>query len=150
MSVGGAAALLSLSLLWATPAAAQSCWNDATVKAAKVRDLQTLLMVGALQCRSSAFDVLGPYNKFVKAHREAISSHNDVLKTHFKRTGNARGYDKFTTALANGRSVDSIDPGFCRETAALAEKLAAAGQTEVEAIAETFVTSPKGVGRSCL
>ena len=46
MLISSAAALLSLSL--ATPAAAQNCWNGAAVKAAKVRDLQTLLMVGAL------------------------------------------------------------------------------------------------------
>src|SRR5690606_30503941 len=105
MLVGSAVALLSLSL--ATPAAAQNCWNGAAVKAAKVRDLQTLLMVGALQCRSTEYDVLGHYNRFVKAHRATITAHNDVLKTHFVRAGKARDYDRFTTAMANGHSAGS-------------------------------------------
>lgn len=145
--VGSAIGLLSLSL--ATPAAAQDCWNGAAVKAAKVRDLQTLLMVGALQCRTSQYDVLANYNKFVKAHRVVISAHNDVLKSHFIRAKNARGYDKFTTALANGRSIDAINPGFCKETAALAEQLVRASPAEVEAMAERLVAMPKGVGRTC-
>src|SRR3546814_3031315 len=93
--VSSAAGLLTLSL--ATPAAAQSCWNGAEIKAAKVRDLQTLLMVGALQCRSSKYDVLADYNKFVRAHRATISAHNDVLKTHFKQAGNQR--DRKSTRL---------------------------------------------------
>lgn len=145
--VAGTCGVIALSM--AMPAAAQNCWNGAVMKAAKVRDLQTLLMVGALQCRTSQHDVLGPYNRFVKAHRVAISVHNETLKSHFKRAGNARGYDSFTTGLANGRSADSIDPDFCRETAALAERLASASQAEVEKLADAFVARPRGVGRSC-
>jgi len=147
MLVGSAVALLSLSL--ATPAAAQNCWNGAAVKAAKVRDLQTLLMVGALQCRSTEYDVLGHYNRFVKAHRATITAHNDVLKTHFVRAGKARDYDRFTTAMANGHSAGSANPAFCKETAALAEQVAGLGRAEVEAIADRMFTSPKGVGRTC-
>lgn len=145
--VSSAAGLLTLSL--ATPAAAQSCWNGAAVKAAKVRDLQTLLMVGALQCRTSEYDVLGAYNRFVKAHRTTISAHNDVLKTHFVRAGKARDYDRFATALANGHSAGAMHPGFCKETAALAEQVAGLGRAEVEAIADRLVDTPKGVGRTC-
>lgn len=147
MLVSGATALLSLSL--ATPAAAQNCWNGAAVKAAKVRDLQTLLMVGALQCRSTQYDVLGHYNRFVKAHRTTISAHNDVLKTHFVRAGKARDYDRFTTAMANGHSAGAANPEFCKETAALAEQVAGLGSTEIEAIADRMFVSPKGVGRTC-
>ena len=145
--VGAAAGILSLAL--ATPSAAQGCWNGSTVKAAKIRDLQTILMVGALQCRGSGHDVLADYNRFVKKHRVAIAAHNDVLKSHFVRTGNARGYDRFTTALANGRSADTVDPDFCRQTAALARDLANASPAEIEAAAERLGATPKGVGRVC-
>ncbi|WP_339705999.1 hypothetical protein [uncultured Sphingosinicella sp.] len=147
MLISSAAALLSLSL--ATPAAAQNCWNGAAVKAAKVRDLQTLLMVGALQCRATQYDVLGHYNRFVKAHRTTISAHNDVLKTHFVRAGKARDYDRFTTAMANGHSAGAANPEFCKETAALAEQVSGLGRAEVEAIADRLFVSPKGVGRTC-
>lgn len=147
MLISSAAALLSLSL--ATPAAAQNCWNGAAVRAAKVRDLQTLLMVGALQCRATQYDVLGHYNRFVKAHRTTISAHNDVLKTHFVRAGKARDYDRFTTAMANGHSAGAANPEFCKETAALAAQVAGLGRAEVEAIADRLFVSPKGVGRTC-
>ncbi|MBB4632193.1 hypothetical protein [Sphingosinicella soli] len=147
MVVCGAAALLSVSL--AAPAAAQNCWNGAAVKAAKVRDMQTLLMVGALQCRSTAHDVLGHYNRFVKTHRAAISAHNDILKTHFVRAGKARDYDRFATAMANGHSAGAGNPAFCKETAALAEQVAGLSRSEVEAIADRMFTAPKGVGRTC-
>ncbi len=138
-----------LALALTTPAAAQDCWNGAAVKAAKVRDLQTILMIGALQCRATQYDVLGSYNTFIKTHRVAIAAHNDVLKTHFKRTGYARGYDRFTTGLANDRSADSIDPDFCKRTAELAGKLARSSRAEVEATAEQMHDKPKGVGKSC-
>ncbi len=146
--VSSATALLSLSL--ATPVAAQDCWNGQAVKAAKVRDLQTMLMVGALQCRATAHDVLGHYNRFVKAHRATITAHNDILKTHFVRTGKARDYDRFTTAMANGHSAGAGGPAFCKDTAALAQQVAELGRAEVEAIADRMFLSPKGVGRTCL
>jgi hypothetical protein len=139
-----------LLLIGATPAAAAGgCWNEKTVAAAKVRDLQTVMMVGALQCRNSEHDVLTHYNKFIKAHRVAITSHNDVLKTHFKTSSHVRDYDKFTTALANSRSVDAADPAFCERTAALARELAAADRAKVEEIAVRTIATPKGVGRTC-
>lgn len=141
------AAVSALAFTVATPAAAQ-CWQPTTVKAAKVRELQTWLMVGALQCRSSGHDVLGSYNKFVRTHRTLITKHNNKLKAHFAPSGK-RAYDKFTTALANSRANQAASRTFCADTARLAAQVASAPQHRVEALAETLVARPQHVGRQC-
>lgn len=143
--VRAAASVLAFTL--ATPAAAQ-CWQEDTVKAAQVRELQTWLMVGALQCRSSGHDVLSHYNQFVRTHRTLISKHNDQLKAHFAPAGK-RAYDQFTTALANSRANQSASASFCADTARLAAQVAAAPQHQVEALAETLIARPQHVGRQC-
>ena len=44
----------------ATPAqAAMGCWNQTQVAAAKVRDLQSRLMVATLRCQAMGVDVAG-------------------------------------------------------------------------------------------
>ena len=63
-------AAVALTLGGAVPAqAAMSCWNDTEVAAARVRDLQSRLMVDALRCRAFGIDILGAYNEFVRSNR---------------------------------------------------------------------------------
>src|SRR3954453_13962670 len=118
-----AAALLCVSM----PAhAVMGCWNPTQVAAAKVRDLQSRLMVATLRCQSLGADVTPAYNRFVRANRETIQGANAVLlaqfRSGFRSSQGETQYDRFATALANVYGGDSTDAGICAETASLADE----------------------------
>ena len=124
--LAAAAAMLCVSM----PAnAAMGCWNTSQVAAAKVRDLQSRLMVATLRCQAMGADVSGAYNRFVRANRETIQGANAVLLAQFRSGYGSQAqthYDRFATALANVYGADATDHGICADTAALAEEAAAA------------------------
>lgn len=115
----------------AAQAAVGNCWSAQAASAARVRDLQTMLMVASLRCRNSGADVLAQYNRFVTANRSAIVAINATLKAHFSRAhGPAEGqrrYDRFTTALANHYGAGAGGSGGCAEMAELAAEAASSG-----------------------
>lgn len=154
--VSGAVVLalaLSAALTAAAPAMAQEqCWNGRTLRAAKVRDLQTLMMVGALQCRSTHPEVLARYNEVVRTHRAALVAHNDVLKAHFVAGDGVaigqRAYDRFTTMLANGHAANASGAGFCDAVHSLAAEAGRASAAELDRLAETMMVATR-VGERC-
>jgi hypothetical protein len=79
-----------------------ACWSDEAVDAAKVRDLETMLMVSSLRCKLSGVDMLDDYNSFIRTSRPALTQVNDALRSHFG-TGNAalNAYDAYVTKIAN-------------------------------------------------
>ena len=114
----------------ATPAqAAMGCWNQTQVAAAKVRDLQSRLMVATLRCSAMGVNVSAAYNRFLAANRATIQGANGVLMAQF-RTGYGgqaqTHYDRFATSLANIYGDDATDPTVCAETELLADEAAAA------------------------
>lgn len=127
---GAALAALAVSMSTGQAQAATSdCWSAQEVSAAKVRDLQTMLMVAGLRCRGTGSDVLAAYNRFVVTNRSAIVDVNNRLKAHFNTaygpTEGQRSYDRFTTALANAYGAGGSGTANCDDMIALAEDAAA-------------------------
>ncbi len=147
----GAALLLCV----ATPAqAAMGCWNDIQVAAAKVRDLQSRLMVATLRCQAMGVNVADAYNRFVTANRATIQGANGVLMAQFRAGYGGEGqtqYDRFATALANLYGDDATDPAICADTAAAAEEAAAANGdiAQLVTIADRFGGVPELPGGRC-
>src|SRR3954451_4143092 len=101
----------ALALLGAQPAqAAMDCWNTQQASAAKVRDLQSRLMVAALRCKAMGYDVLATYNDFIRRNREALQATNGIIRAQFA-TGYGKDadvyYDRFATSLANHYGGDA-------------------------------------------
>jgi hypothetical protein len=146
-----AAAMLCVSM----PAqAAMGCWNPTQVAAAKVRDLQSRLMVATLRCQAMGVDVSGAYNRFVGANRTTIRGANAVLLAQFRSGygGEAQTqYDRFATALANIYGDDATDQLICAGTGALAEEAAAANGDigQLVAIEDRFGFSSALPGGEC-
>ena len=119
-----AAALVLACLTGQAQAAANDCWSHKEIAAAKIRNLQTMLMVAALRCNASRVDVLAGYNAFVRANRATIVNANGSLKSYFARHSGAavgqRRYDRFTTALANGFGAGASDTDSCSRMAEIA------------------------------
>jgi hypothetical protein len=77
------------------------CWSEASVTAAKIRDLETMLMVAALRCRGQSNRMLSDYNHFVRQSRTALVRVNDQLRAQFAPTGGLNAYDRYVTSIAN-------------------------------------------------
>jgi hypothetical protein len=147
----------SAALLLCVSAPAQAvmgCWNETQVAAAKVRDLQSRLMVATLRCQAMGVNVSDAYNRFVAANRTTIQGANAVLLAQFRAGygGEAQTrYDRFATSLANIYGDDATDPTVCADTAATAEEAAAADGdiARLVAIADRFGAAPDLEGGQC-
>jgi hypothetical protein len=126
----GVLGLAAAALVYAQPAsAAMSCWDEHETAAAKIRDLQSRLMVATLRCRAIGIDVLTAYNDFVRINRTALQQANGVIKAQFDRGYGREGerfYDSFTTAMANEYGGDATTDRICEETSAIAAEAALA------------------------
>ena len=121
------------------PATSTRDWTPAETSAAKVRALQTKLMVAALRCRATGIDILATYNRFVGVRRAELRAANDRLKAHFAAAGSAigqRDYDRYTTALANSFGGTSWGPESCQQAVGLAID-ATEAKGNLTAVAET-------------
>ena len=102
--LGSVVVALAAIAIVAAPAHAE-CWRADQVAAAKVRDMETMLMVSALRCRADHTQMIGQYNAFVVKSRAALNQVNDKLKAHFSAEVGARGsldaYDSYVTRIAN-------------------------------------------------
>lgn len=76
-SLSGAALAGALLLSNASSAsAASTCWSADLVRAARLRQLDVMLMVGSLRCRTSAQDYRTAYDRFLTRHRPLLSKAN--------------------------------------------------------------------------
>lgn len=148
-------ALLFSSSIATHASAQQSCWKPTEVESAKVRRLQSMLMVAALQCNSWRNPSRDRYNAFIITHRPVLNSHNDVLKLYFIRAhgfaGGQAAYDRFTTVLANADAHDAaaMSSDYC-ETAATFVRLATdAHPAALATLSDELGSRPVGVGREC-
>jgi len=132
---GGICVAVAAAGFIAEPAhAAANCWNPTQVSAAKIRDLQSRLMVATMRCRAMGIDVLPAYNDFVRTNRATIQAANTVIKARFASGFAIRGqfeYDRFTTQLANAYGADATSAAICHDTEARArEAIAANGDAD--------------------
>jgi hypothetical protein len=107
MRVSCAAAAAALCWLCLGSAAAQAdarCWRERELEAVRVRAFQTMLMVGALQCRGYYQPAADAYNWFVERQRDRLQLHARTIARHFERESGDEAVaanDRFNTALAN-------------------------------------------------
>jgi hypothetical protein len=137
-----------LCLSMVAPPAQAACWEPEEYEAARMRDLQTVLMVSALKCGRADPAMPAAYNRWVGRAKEQLIEGEKKLLTHFVREGDRAKYDKFTTALANRYSEYAEDPRFCARAKSLLE--ADEKQNGVLADVALLINSkPNGVEEIC-
>lgn len=146
------ASLASVSVAQAQTNA--TCWKQAETDAARVRNVQTVLMIAALECKTSSFAADRLYNDFVAKNRSTLQGHNDALRSYFFRASGEvegrRAYDRFTTSLANRQSREAYDnTQFCRNAEMLGRLAIGSDPRGVLALASDMEERPYGVGASC-
>lgn len=133
---------------------AQACWSNAAQDAAKIKHLNTMLMVTALRCRSTSDNFLPQYNRFVTKYSSLIGSQNNQLRNHLSATYGARGaegaLDRMSIGYAKsyGTGHKAMD---CRQLKDLADKLATEthGVMSMVAVADASVIGQSWSGASC-
>jgi hypothetical protein len=153
MKISGKVAALALAAMMAA-GPAQACWTSAEQDAAKVANLNTMMMVSALRCRHGQDNFLSEYNQFVKVHNPVLGSQNAAVRQHFARTGGTRGadaaLDRFVIAIANHYGAGHSSMG-CGQLKLLAGELAARthNSASLVVLAEANIESIPLPGGSC-
>jgi|GEM_PF-1316776 hypothetical protein len=133
---------------------AHACWTNAAQDAAKIKHLNTMLMVTALRCRNTPDNFLPHYNRFVTKHNSLIGSQNAALKGHLAQTYGARGaegaLDRMSIGFANsyGNGHKALN---CKQLKELAAKLSSEshGVVTMAAAADLTVVGQSWSGPVC-
>jgi uncharacterized membrane protein YoaK (UPF0700 family) len=147
-------AALGVVLMAVSVQPAQACWTNAAQDAAKIKHLNTMLMVTALRCRNTADNFLPDYNQFVVKHNSLIGAQNTALRNHLSAIYGARGaegaLDRMSIGYANsyGNGHRAMD---CRQLKNLAAKLASEthGVVTMAAVADVTVVGGSWSGVTC-
>ncbi len=147
-----AAVLAATSLVSTMPAQAQSCWGPEAVNAAKLRNLDIMLMVTALRCRMGADNFQPEYYDFSAAHQAELNLANGVLRVQFTGAGITvanRALDRMSTSIANSFGMGHPDLG-CHELRQITRDLANTGISgALLDAADAMVGAPMIPGGSC-
>lgn len=143
-----AAATLGLALpaqaLPALPGSA--CWAPATMGAARISELNTLLMASSLRCRRVGVDFAPGYEKVLAAHGAAFRQAEQRIRAHFgvDRSDSRDDYDSYVVSIANLYGAGRADRATCAQLGAIADALGAApGNTDMLAtIAIQMIRDP--------
>lgn len=100
------AALGAVVSMACAPAAQALCWSPAAVHAARMRQLDVLLMVGSLRCRAGHDDYRADYDRFLLRHRSELGAANRAMLSEFGTQMGSRGaadaLDRMSVTIANG------------------------------------------------
>ena len=122
-----------------------ACWQPHEVAAAEVRYFQSMLMVGALQCRDENRFIEEDYNRFVTQSRAVLDENNTTIRTRFTRDYGMRDgeylYDRFTTRIANDFASQTDHAAFCQDAAGLARIAADSHPYDMIVLARSVVGS---------
>lgn len=148
---GVAAALVSIAIA-ASPA--QACWTNAEQDAARIANMNQMLMVSALRCRFGDHNFLDSYNRFVRTNNAVIASQHEVIKSRYARVAGSKAafgeLDKFMIGLANHYGGGNGAPD-CGKLELLSAQLAKSRQdiATLADIADREVGVPRQAANSC-
>lgn len=149
---GATAIVLGCVAMLATPA--QACWTNAEQDAARIANMNQMLMVSALRCRFGEHNFLESYNRFVRTNNMVIASQHEVIKARYARVaGNKAAFgelDKFMIGLANHYGGGNGAPD-CGRLELLSADLAKGRQdiATLAGIADREVGVPRQAANSC-
>ena len=121
--------------------AAPSCWSADLMKAARLRQLDVMLMVGSLRCRSSAHDYRAAYDRFLLRHRPMLGNANMVMLGEMRgRLGSVAALDTLDRASVRMANRYGEQAGYgCGDLGEVTAALAESGGEAVVQAAETLV-----------
>lgn len=148
------AALASCALAGTAAAQTPRCWAPDEIGAARISELNIMLMDVHLRCRSKGIDISVSYDRFLTANRKAIETAATGLKAHFGVTPGDRkqnAYDSYMIGLANFYGAGKTDEQICRQFEVVATHLGNAGADGdlLATVAMQLVRDPRIDGPRC-
>jgi len=149
-----ASCIAGLALIIAGTAHASACWDARTVGAARISELETMLLLSSLRCRIIGFDFHESYDHFADTYKDVFDAAQFTLKTHFDADGSDGGrreYDRYLTGVANFYGTGRTDADTCHAFEAINTELgsAAANSDMIPMIAMEMVRDPHFDGPRC-
>jgi len=148
------AALAVAALGLATPAGAATCWSADAISAAKVRELQAMMMAVSLRCAANGAPIHESYNGFVRANMSVLNAASSTLRRQFAAANGGSGqasYDRYTTELSNRYGSGYTTTASCAAFAEIGVRAAraAAATGGIELFAGQLVPQPHSIGEAC-
>lgn len=149
---GSISALILGFALVAAPA--QACWTSTEQDAARIANMNQMLMVSALRCRFGSDNFLSSYNSFVRQNNDVLADQHGIIKARYTRSMGEKAsfaeLDRFMIALANYYGGGHGDPD-CAKLERLSAELSR-GKQDVKLlaqIADEVVGVPHQAKHSC-
>ncbi len=105
-----------------------------------------MMMVGALQCRTSDQASHDAYNAFIARQHGVLDSKAYVLKGHFLRENGLQSgraaYDEYNTAMSNRHAGRFDDPSFCGTIATYTRLAATSSDHDFIVLAQAVIEPP--------
>lgn len=125
---------LSLSI---TSTASAACFENSAARAAHFRTLQQEFNVAALNCRSinpNDPSIAQRYNIFVRKYDSSLQGNAQILKAHFRSTG--ENLDRWMTRVANSAGQRVVtDPAYCQRASDILDQVLAMETNKIEDVA---------------
>lgn len=141
-SLSCAAVAGALVLTNAAPASgASACWSADLVRAARLRQLDVMLMVGSLRCRTTAQDYRTAYDRFLVRHRPMLSKANFAMLGEMRlKLGSVGASDTLDRASVRMANQYGQQAGYsCAELGEVASALAKGGPEALTNAAEVLI-----------
>lgn len=141
MITGGTIACAMAASAATSATAAPSCWSADLVRAAKLRQLDVMLMVGSLRCRSTGQDYRAAYDRFLLRHRPALGKANQAILGEMRlKLGPVGALDTLDRASVRMANRYGEQAGYgCGELGEVTAALAETGGEALVSAAETLV-----------
>ena len=145
------AAVLGMAL---AAAPAQACWTSAEQDAARIANMNQMLMVSALRCRFGEDNFLSNYNRFIRNNNDVLASQHNIIKARYARTMGEKAafaeLDRFMIALSNYYGGGHGDPD-CAKLDKLSSDLSHGRQdaASLARLADEVVGVPRQAAQSC-
>lgn len=145
---------VAAALCLSAPAFAQPCWSGDALAAAKVRELQAMMMAVTLRCAAHGASIHDAYNGFVTANMDRLNAASATLRQQFGRgAGGAgqAGYDRYTTELSNRYGSGHTSTASCAAFAEIAARATrgATASGALDGFASQMIPQPHSVGEAC-
>ncbi len=104
------------ALLHAPAAAAAACWQAAEIGAARINELETLLMTTSLRCRTVGIDFRDEHDRMVTSYNPMFAAAQDRLKVHYgaKTAAGRLEFQSYITTIANRYGTGQVNAATCQ------------------------------------
>lgn len=122
------------------------CWRSEEIAAARIQDLQTLLMVDTLKCRTTLPAGIESYNKFMEEKGEVVGNSKRIVQARFVRQYGSAGMNKSTdydTRRSNESSIPVVNVHSCDRVAAFSRIASHATDADLLILAEALAHPTK-------